>query len=135
MRTLFLLVFAIAIISTTACNKDTDAREDFVGTWDTVESIILGGQTQTSEYTFTIILDPGNPDRIIMQGFGDIQGAAISAVVTGDNFTTDALNILIDGAPGTVKGNGSIDKNKLTYSVEFKSDASTQTYNGIATRR
>jgi hypothetical protein len=134
MRTLFLLGIAISMMSITSCKKDTDAREDFVGTWDANESIIISGQTQTRSYTFTVILDPGNPDRIIMQGFGDL-GAPISATVSGKTFTTETLNIDFNGLPGTAKGNGTIDKNKLTYTVEFKSNILTQTFNGTATRR
>jgi hypothetical protein len=136
MRKLILLFVAVTFVAGfSSCKKDTDPREDFVGNWDATESIIVGGQTNTRSYSFNIILDPGNADRIIMNSYGDLQGAAISATVSGKTFTTERLNITFNGAGATFEGSGTIDGNRLTFSNIISVGGVPTVFNGTATKK
>jgi hypothetical protein len=134
-KLIFLFVAATFVLGFSSCQKDTDPREDFVGNWDATESIIVGGQTNTRSYSFNIVLDPGNADRIIMNSYGDLQGAAISATVSGKAFTTERLNITFNGAGATFEGSGTIDGNRLTFSNIISVGGVPTVFNGTATKK
>jgi hypothetical protein len=134
-KSIWLLMIALMAVAVTSCKKDSYSREDFVGNWDATESIIISGQTNTRSYSFNVILDPGNIDRIIMNSYGDLQGAAISATVSGNTFKTEKLNITFNGNSATFEGSGTIDGNKITYSNVILSNGVNTTFNGTATKK
>jgi hypothetical protein len=134
-KSIWLLMVAIMAVAITSCKKESYSREDFVGSWDATESIIISGQTNTRSYTFNVILDPGNIDRIIMNSYGDLTGAAISATVSGNTFKTEKLNITFNGNSATFEGSGTIDGNKITYSNVIISNGVSTTFNGTATKK
>ncbi len=134
-KSIWLLTIALMAIAVTSCKKDSYSREDFVGNWDATESIIISGQTNTRSYSFNVILDPGNIDRIIMNSYGDLQGAAISATVSGNTFKTEKLNITFNGNSATFEGSGTIDGNKITYSNVILTNGVNTTFNGTATKK
>ena len=134
-KSIWLLMIALMAVAVTSCKKDSYSREDFVGNWDATESIIISGQTNTRSYSFNVILDPGNIDRIIMNSYGDLQGAAISATVSGNTFKTEKLNITFNGNSATFEGSGTIDGNKITYSNVILTNGVNTTFNGTATKK
>lgn len=134
-KSIWLLMIGLMAIAVTSCKKDSYSREDFVGNWDATESIIISGQTNTRSYSFNVILDPGNIDRIIMNSYGDLQGAAISATVSGNTFKTEKLNITFNGNSATFEGSGTIDGNKITYSNVILTNGVNTTFNGTATKK
>jgi hypothetical protein len=121
----------------TACKKEesTTPIQEFTGTWDTKESYMLGTSTVTDEYSFSISADPINDQRIIMLGFGNLPNAPVPANMSGRNFTVTPYAITINGEPGTVEAAGSVNKDDLNYTIEFKSAGFNQTRTGVAKKR
>ena len=130
------LIFAfLGLVLVSSCKKEDEVtRNDFVGTWNAEESIIIAGQTMTDDYTFVITPDPGNSDKLIMTGFANI-GAPLSATVSGRNFTTEEIGITYNGINGTFNGSGSLNGNTLTYEYTIVTDAETFEWNGTATKQ
>jgi hypothetical protein len=119
-----------------SCNKEKEpTREDFVGTWLAEESTLFMGQTLTRDYEFSITPDPGNANRIIMNDFGNIPGAKVSATIDGANFTTEKLTITINGLEGSFEGAGKLEGKTLTYSLIFSASGINESYNGTATKK
>lgn len=136
MKFLMFSLMALGLMLTiTSCNKDEEVtRNDFIGTWDAKESTIIAGQTVTQDYIFTIAPDPGNNDKIILQGFGNTTGSAFSATISGKNFTTEEIEITINGETGTISGSGTINGSNITYTYGIVAPSIMQTWNGTATK-
>jgi len=121
-------------VSLSACKKDTDARDSFVATYNAEDRYTVGGQTLTETYSFTITKSSNDPNKILMNGFGNASGVTIEANVSGKSISIPQQSIVVDGESIGISGSGSLDGNRLTYSYNLSNLTITLNINGTANK-
>jgi hypothetical protein len=117
-----------------SCKKDTDDRDQYVGTYNAEDKYVESGITYTENYSFTITKSSVSSDRIIMTGFAGAPGVSVEATVSGNNFTIPQQTIVFDGENIGISGSGSISGNSLTYSYSGSFFGITLNFTGIANK-
>ena len=123
----FKSVFALTImllatvIAFSACSKDSDPRDQFIGIYRTEWSAVYGGMEYTDTYTLKIFKSSTNPNDIIMDNI-DNSNESVRATVSGNAFTIPQQTILDMG----ISGSGTLNNNVLTFSTLETETGGTQ---------
>jgi hypothetical protein len=121
-----LLLFALAIVLVTSCKKDdTDARDQFVGSYSISETFTLdGGGTGGDSYTITITKSTVNDQQIIINNLGNTVATFgvqmnVNATVSGNALTIATQVVTLGANTLTVTGSGSLNSNAIVinYSI------------------
>jgi len=118
----------------TACKKESDDRDQFVATYSAEDKYTLGGQSLTDTYSFSITKSSSDPNRILLNGFGNAAGVTVEATVSGRSITIPQQTIVSDGESIGISGSGNIDGSRLTYSYSLSLLGATLNINGTANK-
>ena len=113
-KSVFELIIAslAAIIVITACSKESDSREQFIGSYRTNWSYVYLGQEFKGTYTLTIVKSSTNKNDIILNNIDD-SNESVRATVTGNAMTIPQQSILDTG----ISGSGTLNGNVLNFST------------------
>jgi hypothetical protein len=129
-----LLTIAInALLFITACEIDpdltTDPRDNFVGTWTVNEQSALYG---TNNYTAVIVKDPGNSTQVLIRNFYHFgMDEDTWAIPTISSITIPEQLV----CNHTVKGNGTRNKNQITWSYTVNDGADIDQVTAVYTKQ
>lgn len=131
--TLLLSILVLLLLSFFACEPfdipdDTDPRDNFTGTWTANETSSLFG---TTNYTVTIVNDPSNSTQVIIRNFYHFGNETETfAIPTSTTITIPEQYT----ANHTVKGQGSLSKNRIDWNYTVNDGADTDIVTAIYTK-
>jgi len=98
----------------TGCEKESDARDGYVGNWQVHQTFVLDGTVWSSDYNITISKSSVSKSDIIISNIINAgQGVQVIAIVTGDTFIIPQQTIEAEGLSGSGRRTG----NTLNFSV------------------
>ena len=104
----------LTILLAVSCSKkdEVDQRNQFVATYQVVDSWTVGGTFKTYSYSMIITNSAQDPKVILLSNFGGESGVIVSAEVNGNKFTIQQQTVQTYG----YSGSGTISGSTLSFS-------------------
>jgi len=107
-------LMVLTILLAVSCSKkdEVDQRNQFVATYQVVDSWTVGGTFKTYSYSMIITNSAQDPKVILLSNFGGESGVIVSAEVNGNKFTIQQQTVQTYG----YSGSGTISGSTLSFS-------------------
>jgi len=103
-----ILIVLMTVFLFSCSNKDeVDIRDQYVGTYQVVDSWKSDGTAKTYSYSMTITKSTQDSKVILLSNFGGESGAIITAEVSGNKITIQQQTVQTYGYSGSGAVNGS----------------------------
>jgi len=127
-----LAIMLVAVVLLSACKKEGDDRDKFVGTYNTSCTLVSDVPGIPTNYTLTISKSSLNNYTISLENIHN-SGKSVSATVVGSVITINLQQTIFDKP---VTGGGTLVKNVLTFNTTYNiSGEETESWQHVATKQ